>query len=102
MNSKQQKTKPAKIFTQETIAPPKRGAWKVMLPLGLINFVAVAVIDQVKTISGNSSQGMELLCAAVAWGVCIAAWVGISLAGPLVADNRPRLDMDSFDIDPQI
>jgi NADH-quinone oxidoreductase subunit H len=77
-------------------------AWKVMLPLGLINFVAVAVIDQVKTISGNSSPGMELLCAAAAWGVCIAAWVGISLAGPLVADNRPRLDLDAFDIDPQI
>jgi NADH-quinone oxidoreductase subunit H len=77
-------------------------AWKVMLPLGLINFVAVAVIDQVKTVFGNSSPGMELLCAAVAWGVCIAAWVGISLAGPLVADNRPRLDLDAFDIDPQI
>ncbi|MBI2478664.1 MAG: NADH-quinone oxidoreductase subunit H [Planctomycetia bacterium] len=77
-------------------------AWKVMLPLGLINFVAVAVIDQVKTVFGNSSPGMELLCAAVAWGVCIAAWVGISLAGPLVAANRPRLDLDAFDIDPQL
>ena len=35
MSSKQQKTKPAKIFTQETIAPPKRGAWKIMLPLNI-------------------------------------------------------------------
>lgn len=77
-------------------------AWKVMLPLGLINFVAVAVIDQVKTISGNSSPGMELLCAAIAWGVCIVAWVGISFAGPLVADNRPRLDLDPFDVDSQV
>ena len=39
MSSQQQKTKPkpkpAKIFTQETIAPPKRGAWKIMLPLSI-------------------------------------------------------------------
>ncbi|MEX0819961.1 MAG: NADH-quinone oxidoreductase subunit NuoH [Pirellulaceae bacterium] len=77
-------------------------AWKVMLPLGLINFVAVAVIDQVKTLSGSSSPGMELMCVAAAWGVCIVAWVGISFAGPLVADNRPRLDLDPFNTDSQL
>jgi NADH-quinone oxidoreductase subunit H len=77
-------------------------AWKVMLPLGLINFVAVAVIDQVKTLSGNSSPGMELMCAIAAWGVCIVAWAVISFAGPLVADNRPRLDLSPFDVDSQI
>jgi NADH-quinone oxidoreductase subunit H len=77
-------------------------AWKVMLPLGLINFVAVAVIDQFKTISGNSSPGMELLCVAVAWAVCIVAWFGISFGGPLVADNRPRTDLNPFDVDSQI
>ena len=77
-------------------------AWKVMLPLGLINFVAVAVIDQVKTLSGNSSPGMELMCAIAAWGVCIVAWAVISFAGPLVADNRPRLDLNPFDVDSQI
>ena len=77
-------------------------AWKVMLPLGLINFVAVAVIDQVKTLSGNSMPGTELICALVSWGVCIVAWVVISFAGPLVADNLPRLDLDPFDVDSQI
>ncbi|MCB9875228.1 MAG: NADH-quinone oxidoreductase subunit NuoH [Planctomycetaceae bacterium] len=77
-------------------------AWKVMLPLGLINFVAVAAIDQFRTISGNTSPGMDLLCVAVAWVICIVAWVGISFAGPLVADNRPRADLNPFDIDSQI
>lgn len=77
-------------------------AWKVMLPLGLINFVAVAVIDQFKTISGSSPHMEELIGAIAAWVICIVAWVVISIAGPLVADNRPRLDTDAFDVDPQL
>ena len=77
-------------------------AWKVMLPLGLINFVAVAVLDQLKLVTGNDSPGMNLLCALAAWGICIGAWVVISVAGPLVADNRPRRELNPFEIDSQI
>lgn len=77
-------------------------AWKVMLPLGLINFVAVAVLDQLKVVSGNDSLGMNLVCALAAWGICIGAWVAISVGGPLVADNRPRRELNPFEIDSQI
>jgi NADH-quinone oxidoreductase subunit H len=77
-------------------------AWKVMLPLGLINFVAVAVLDQLQVATGNNSLGMQIVCALAAWGICIGAWMAISFAGPLVADNRPRRDMHPFDVDSQV
>jgi NADH-quinone oxidoreductase subunit H len=77
-------------------------AWKVMMPLGLINFVVVAILDQLKIVSGNDSSGMNLVCALAAWGICIGAWVAISIAGPLVADNRPRRELNSFEIDSQM
>lgn len=68
-------------------------AWKVMLPLGLVNFVAVATFDQLLTLWGGS-LGVELALMACAWGVCIAAWLAVSYAAPLVGDNRPRYDVD--------
>lgn len=76
-------------------------AWKVMLPLGLINFVAVAVLDQLKVVLGGS-QGLDLICALAAWAICIGAWVAISVAGPLVADNRTRRELNPFEVDSQV
>ena len=76
-------------------------AWKVMLPLGLVNFVAVAVFEQLKSLSHNADS-LNLVFALASWGVCIAAWVVISLAGPLVADNRARRDLDPYEVDSQI
>lgn len=71
-------------------------AWKVMLPLGLVNFLAVAIIEQWKS-STTATPATTLLSVAAAWGVAIGAWVLISLAGPLVADNRPRPEEGSLD-----
>jgi NADH-quinone oxidoreductase subunit H len=76
-------------------------AWKVMLPLGLINFVAVALLEQYKTMSGNPDS-LNFICAVASWVVCIVAWVAISVAGPLVADNRPRRELSPFEIDSQL
>ncbi len=72
-------------------------AWKVMLPLGIVNFVAVAILDQILMAWGGS-LGLNLVLAAVSWVICIVAWVAISYAGPLVADNRPRRDLASRDM----
>jgi len=77
-------------------------AWKVMLPLGLINFVTVAVLDQLKAVSGGNSAAINLISALAAWGICIGAWVAISMAGPLVADNRPRRALSAFEVDSQV
>ena len=70
-------------------------AWKVMLPLGLVNLVMVAVLYEIQ-------REVSLLTIAIAWIVCIGSWLGITIAGPLVADNRPRVDLSPYEIDSQI
>lgn len=76
-------------------------AWKVMLPLGLINFVAVALLQQLQLVL-TGTMGQTWLMVPVAWGVAIASWVGITWAAPMIADNRPRRELDSWEIDSQI
>ena len=89
MNSKQQKTKPklksTKIFTQETIAPPKRGAWKIMLPLsialGTIAYAAWYYGWHAKAVT----TGVMLFAAlshVLAWGLGIIGLLPI--IGPLI------------------
>lgn len=76
-------------------------AWKVMLPLGLVNFVAVALLQQLQLVL-TGTMGQTWLMVPVAWGVAIASWVGITWAAPMIADNRPRRELDSWEIDSQI
>jgi NADH-quinone oxidoreductase subunit H len=64
--------------------------WKVMLPLGLVNFVAVAVLDQTRMIWGLEGTFWTVLLAAASWGVCIAVLVLVAFVAPSVADNRVR------------
>jgi NADH-quinone oxidoreductase subunit H len=75
-------------------------AWKVMLPLGMVNLAAVAVIEELRHPDGPGKLLVERLGAwadpaaiAVAWGVCILAWLVVAVAGPLVTDNTPRRDL---------
>ncbi|MCA9208725.1 MAG: NADH-quinone oxidoreductase subunit NuoH [Planctomycetales bacterium] len=76
-------------------------AWKVMLPLGIVNFVAVAILEQLRTLSDGAAW-MDWLFVIISWGVCIGAWVGISIVGPIIADNRPQRDLVPYGIDPQV
>lgn len=69
-------------------------AWKIMLPLGLVNFVAVMLLQQLKFAWGDS-LGTQLLVAVLGWAVCILAWLAAAVAGPLIADNRPRQDTEA-------
>jgi NADH-quinone oxidoreductase subunit H len=62
-------------------------AWKVMLPLGLVNLVAVAVLVELRERLDLS----VLQAAGIGWGVAIAAWLVTALAAPKIADNRPAL-----------
>ncbi|MCH7727827.1 MAG: NADH-quinone oxidoreductase subunit NuoH [Planctomycetes bacterium] len=66
-------------------------AWKVMLPLGLINLVAVAVFNEIQMIYPNGEMKIALI--AISWAICIGAWVAITMFGPTVADNKPRDDV---------
>ncbi len=66
-------------------------AWKVMLPLGLVNVVVVAVWvefgDRIAAILGVSEQ---LVMGAVGWTALIVCWIVVMLSAPMTCDNRPR------------
>jgi NADH-quinone oxidoreductase subunit H len=76
-------------------------AWKVMLPLGIVNFVAVAVFDQLQVLWGGSTM-VQIALAGLSWVICIVAWLSISYLGPLVADNRPSHELASIEHASQI
>jgi NADH-quinone oxidoreductase subunit H len=73
-------------------------AWKVMLPLGMVNLTAVAVFEEMKR--GFDASNWILVPAA--WIVCIAGWLAVAYAAPLATDNRPRRDLQPHGIDAQI
>ncbi len=79
-------------------------AWKVMLPLGLINFLAIAAFDQLQVLVleprlGTTWSAWLLVLPGIL--VCLVAWVAMGSVGPLVADNRPRRDLSPH-IDAQL
>lgn len=81
-------------------------AWKIMLPLGLVNLIAVAVLTEAKQAVWwggwfQSEAGGWLLCIA-SWVVAIASWTLVAWMGPLVTDNRPREELRKYGIDPQL
>ncbi len=66
-------------------------AWLVMLPLGLVNLVAVASwLEYGPRLAGKLAwpqAGCAVLCG---WGVLAAAWLVATLLIPPASDNRPR------------
>ncbi len=77
-------------------------AWKVMLPLGLINLVAVACVTESEQL-GWLGQGTwnQLIVPLVGWSVAIVSWMVVAWLAPLVTDNRPRMDLRRHGIDSQ-
>ncbi|MEE8451294.1 MAG: NADH-quinone oxidoreductase subunit NuoH [Thermoguttaceae bacterium] len=61
-------------------------AWKVMLPLGLVNIVVVACWFE------WTGQAGGPVMAVVGWIVLFGAWVVVTLIVPASCDNRPRLE----------
>ena len=73
-------------------------AWKVMLPLGIVNLFAVAVLDQMQW-----AWSLPRWAPAVgAWAVCLIALTAVAWRGPVVADNRPHGAVDPFAPDDQV
>ena len=79
-------------------------AWKIMLPLGLVNFLAVAILEEIRHVYGprDSSLAWSLGFIALGWVIFAIAWIATSLANPLVTDNRPRRDLSPLGVDSQI
>ena len=78
-------------------------AWKIMLPLGLVNLVSVAILTELHHIGkiGSGAGGYLMMCLA-GWVVAAVAWVGVAWMAPLVTDNRRRLDIDPYEVDSQL
>ncbi|MCR9118265.1 MAG: NADH-quinone oxidoreductase subunit H, partial [bacterium] len=79
-------------------------AWKVMLPLGMINLAAIAIVSQLsKSLNPDGDQMMyTVLFAVIPWVVCFASLAYFGFAGPVVADNRPSDQMQPSEIDSAI
>ena len=74
-------------------------AWKVMLPLGLVNLTAAAVLVEYHAESGG---GSVLLDIAFGWVVLIAASVLAAIFSPLSTDNRPWKRVAEFDAEREL
>ncbi len=71
-------------------------AWKVMLPLGLVNLIVVATVVEFSRGENNQPGNLWLECG-IGWAVMIVAVVVAGCFSPLAEDNRPR---DVSRIDP--
>src|SRR5437773_3617029 len=67
-------------------------AWKIMLPLGLVNLVAIAILFEARQINDPSGASLNwtLLIFAGSWLTFLVAWLTTAIINPLVADNRPN------------
>lgn len=66
-------------------------AWKVMLPLGMVNLLAMVVIVEIERTYADELNWLGKLALIVAsWGVLVGGWVVVAIAQPMTADNRAR------------
>ncbi len=73
-------------------------AWKVMLPLGLVNLTTIAVLLEYRPALATALGTDSLwVVAAISWVVMIAAWILSAMAAPLSTDNTPRTEISVWD-----
>lgn len=83
-------------------------AWKIMLPLGMVNLISTAcvyefLIGQAKASGATQlSPGQQGLVCLAGWGVALLSWFVVAMLGPLVTDNRPQVSLRPYSVDPQI
>lgn len=66
-------------------------AWKVMLPLGLINLVVMAFLVEYDDWFAKVGVWASIV---VGWTVLILSTVAMGLISPMATDNRPRRDAE--------
>lgn len=73
-------------------------AWKVMLPLGLVNLVGLAVWIEYgrPRFTGAAEWIVMALCG---WTLLVVSWLVTTLLAPSAPDNRPRLGPVAADLD---
>jgi len=65
-------------------------AWKVMLPLGIVNLLAVAAVVEYQHDGNGGGVALPIL---VGWGVALVGWILAASLAPLHTDNRPRMEV---------
>ncbi|MBN1852702.1 MAG: NADH-quinone oxidoreductase subunit NuoH [Pirellulales bacterium] len=60
--------------------------WKVMIPLGILNLVAVAVLGEIS----RDQYGMPWGSLVASWGLLMASWLAVAWVAPATTDNRPE------------
>jgi NADH-quinone oxidoreductase subunit H len=76
-------------------------AWKVMLPLGLVNLVTVAVLIELRE-QGLIARDSLWPAVGISWAVTLIAWIVSGLLAPFSSDNRPRRTVGPLDAERQL
>jgi NADH-quinone oxidoreductase subunit H len=61
--------------------------WKVMLPLGILNLLAVAILEEWYFSRPDRTQWIYV---AIGWMVLVAGWSAVAWTAPRLSDNAPR------------
>ena len=76
-------------------------AWKVMLPLGLVNLVTVAAVEEyrpaLEAALGTGAAGA--VAVALPWAACLVGWIVAGIFTPSGTDNTPILARDPLDVE---
>src|SRR5262249_20210183 len=72
-------------------------AWKVMVPLGLVNLVVAAALVEYQKQIADAFGDSVWITIAISWAVTLAAWIAAGLLAPLSTDNRPQSVVRPFD-----
>jgi NADH-quinone oxidoreductase subunit H len=82
-------------------------AWKVMLPLGIANLAAVAVLVEVlhprvygEAIGAALGGWLPVVVCLIGWIVALVAWLVVAWAAPTLSDNRNRLGVGEQNMGP--
>ena len=79
-------------------------AWKVMLPLGLVNLVTVATIEEFRPqlVAALGAVTAGWVAAIVPWGVFFLGWIASGLLTPSGTDNTPIRTHGPLDIEHEL
>ena len=79
-------------------------AWKVMLPLGLVNLVTVATIEEFRPqlVAALGAGTAGWVAAIVPWGVFFLGWIASGLLTPSGTDNTPIRTHGPLDIEHEL
>jgi NADH-quinone oxidoreductase subunit H len=76
-------------------------AWKVMLPLGLVNLLAMAVLVELREQGVMAADTLWPLVG-ISWAVALIAWLVAGFLAPLASDNRPRAARGALDAEARL